>query len=66
VSRYRHVSVMNAAGFAVRAACRAAGVSSGYCEWKDKGVVGPILPPSPIAGGDTSFPWFGEVNHRFG
>ena len=41
MSRYRHVSVMNAAGFAVRAACRAAGVSSGYCEWKDKGVVGP-------------------------
>jgi len=33
---------MKAAGFAVRAACRAAGVSSsGYCEWKDKEVAGP-------------------------
>ena len=42
MSRCRHVSVMKAAGFAVRAACRAAGVSSsGYCEWKDKEVAGP-------------------------
>ncbi len=42
MSRYRHVSAMKAAGFAVRAACRAAGVSSSsYYEWKEKEVLGP-------------------------
>jgi transposase InsO family protein len=37
VSRYRHVDAMKAEGFAVRAACSAAEVSSSsYYEWKDK------------------------------
>ena len=35
--RYRHVDAMKAAGFAVRAACRAAEIaSSSYYEWKEK------------------------------
>jgi len=42
VSRYRHVSAMKAEGFAVRAACRAAEVSSSsYYEWCDAEASGP-------------------------
>jgi hypothetical protein len=41
VSRYRHVDAMKAEGFAVRAACEAAEVSSSsYYEWKEKEVAG--------------------------
>ena len=40
--RYRHVDAMKAAGFAVRAACRAAEIAaSSYYEWKEKEVAGP-------------------------
>lgn len=42
MSRYRHVDAMKAEGFAVRAACGAAEVSSSaYYEWKDKELSGP-------------------------
>lgn len=42
MSRYRHVSTMKAEGFAVTAACQAAGVStSAYYEWTSKEVDGP-------------------------
>jgi putative transposase len=42
VSRYRHVDAMKAEGFAVRAACRAAEISSSaYYEWKEKDESGP-------------------------
>ncbi len=42
MSRYRHVSAMKAEGFAVEAACRAAGVStSAYYEWKGREGAGP-------------------------
>lgn len=40
--RYRHVDAMKAAGFAIRAACRAAEIaSSSYYEWKEKEEAGP-------------------------
>jgi len=42
VMRYRHVDAMKAAGFAVRAVCRAAEIAaSSYYEWKEKEVAGP-------------------------
>ncbi|MGH9030081.1 MAG: IS3 family transposase [Acidimicrobiales bacterium] len=42
MSRYRHVDAMKAEGFAVRAACRAAEVSSAaYYEWRERDLAGP-------------------------
>ena len=47
---------------AVRAACRAAGSPRrATAIGRTRRWPGRILPASPITGGDTSFPWFGEV-----
>ena len=51
MSRYHHVDGMKAAGFPVRAACKAAVISaSSYYEWKARGSSAATLAESELLG----------------
>ena len=61
MSRYRHVDAMKAAGFPVRAACKAAAISaSSYYEWKARGPSAATLANNELLGEIT-----GDL-HRLG